>query len=62
MMSMRNERLTRSSRRRENNTLPIAIFSLSIQLKKRNRGHPIVSPDRLFLKALVIIIVRHYIT
>jgi hypothetical protein len=26
---------------------------------KRGRGHPIVYPDRLFLKALVIMIVRH---
>jgi hypothetical protein len=26
---------------------------------KRGRGHPKVSPDRLFLKALVIMIVRH---
>ena len=26
---------------------------------KRKRGHPIVYPDRLFLKALVIMIVRH---
>jgi len=27
--------------------------------QKRGRGHPIVYPDRLFLKALVIMIVRH---
>ena len=26
---------------------------------KRKRGHPIVYPDRLFLQALVIMIVRH---
>src|SRR5437763_4632922 len=29
---------------------------------KRGRGHPIVYPDRLFLKALVIMIVRHFHT
>ncbi len=27
--------------------------------QKRGRGHPQVYPDRLFLKALVIMIVRH---
>src|SRR5438270_8443676 len=27
--------------------------------QRRGRGHPIVYPDRLFLKALVIMIVRH---
>src|SRR5947209_5314491 len=29
------------------------------QSSKRGRGHPVVYPDRLFLKALVIMIVRH---
>ena len=29
------------------------------QPTKRKRGHPIVYPDRLFLKTLVIMIVRH---
>jgi len=32
------------------------------QPRKRKRGHPIVYPDRLFLKALVIMIVRHFHT
>jgi Transposase DDE domain len=32
---------------------------MPVQLTKRGRGHPIVYPDRLFLKALVIMIVRH---
>ena len=32
---------------------------MPVQSTKRGRGHPIVYPDHLFLKALVIMIVRH---
>lgn len=32
---------------------------MPVQPMKRGRGHPIVYPDRVFLKALVIMIVRH---
>src|SRR5947209_15855505 len=35
---------------------------MPVQPTKRKRGHPIVYPDRLFLKALVIMIVRHFHT
>ena len=36
------------------NRIPMPLLPL-----KRNRGHPKVYPDRLFLQALVIMIVRH---
>src|SRR5712691_12394366 len=32
---------------------------MPISTQKRERGHPKVYPDRLFLKAIVIMIVRH---
>lgn len=40
-------------------TLVKLVDRLPMPLQKRRRGHPTVYPDHFFLKALVIMIVRH---